>query len=102
MVVIYNNINFKDIKRDKQLSHISVIHSLITAAIIYYPKLPLSGLYQSIYNPIIPLNVEDIYCSPSFDNKLSPQISHYFIANAIKGIHLTSIKHIFKNNDFFP
>ena len=42
---MYNNINFKDIKRDKLLSYISIIYLLITAAIIYCPKLPLSGLY---------------------------------------------------------
>ena len=45
MVVIYNNINFKNIKCDKLLGYISVIYLLITAAIIYCPKLPLFRLY---------------------------------------------------------
>src|SRR6266702_885882 len=99
MVIIYNNINFKDIKCNKLLSYISVIRSLTTTAIIYCPKLPLSGLCQLIYNLIIPLNIEDIYRSPSFSDKLSPQISCYFIINAIKGIHLISVEHIFKDND---
>ncbi|OCK87553.1 uncharacterized protein K441DRAFT_594047, partial [Cenococcum geophilum 1.58] len=55
VLVIYNNINFKDIKRDKLLSYTSVIHSLITTAIIFYPKLPLTRLRQLIHNPIKPL-----------------------------------------------
>ncbi|XTI86080.1 hypothetical protein V2W45_1230156, partial [Cenococcum geophilum] len=42
--VIYNNINFKDIKRDELLGHTFIIRSLMTTAIIYYPKLPPSGL----------------------------------------------------------
>ena len=37
--------NFKDIKRDKLLSYISIIYLLIIAAIIYCPKLPFSRLY---------------------------------------------------------
>ena len=45
MVVIYNNINFKNIKYNKLFSYTSIIHSLITITIIYYPKLPLLGLY---------------------------------------------------------
>ncbi|XTI91442.1 hypothetical protein V2W45_1249303, partial [Cenococcum geophilum] len=45
VLVIYDNINFKDIKRDKLLSYTSVIRSLITATIIFYLELPLSGLY---------------------------------------------------------
>ena len=72
MVIIYNNINFKDIKRDKLLSHISIIHSLMIIIIIYYPKLPLLGLCWSIYNPIIPLNIKDIYYFPDFGDKLLP------------------------------
>ena len=45
MVVVYNNINFKDIKYNKLLSYISIIHLLTTTAIIYCPKLPLFKLY---------------------------------------------------------
>ena len=101
MVIIYNNINFKDIKYNKLLGHMSVIYSLTTTTIIYYPELPLLGLYQLIYNLTIPLNIKDIYRSPSFSNKLLLQISHYLIANAIKGIHLASVEHIFKNSELF-
>ena len=80
----------------------SVIYSLITTAIVYYPKLPLLGLYQSIYNLTIPLNIKDIYHSPGFGNKLLLQISYYLITNTIKGIHLASVEHIFKDSDLFP
>ncbi|XTI96155.1 hypothetical protein V2W45_1254189, partial [Cenococcum geophilum] len=51
-VVIYNNVNLKDIKRDKLLSYISIIYLLTTAAIIFCPKLPLSRLRQLIHNLI--------------------------------------------------
>jgi len=102
MVVIYNNINFKDIKRDELLGYMSVIRSLITAAIIYCPKLPLLGLCQLMHNPTILLNVEDIYRSPSFGNKLSPQISRYLITNTINGVYLAGIERIFKESDLFP
>ena len=102
IVVIYNNINFKNIKHNKLLSHTSIIYSLMTAVIVYYPKLPSLGLCWSIYNLTIPLNIKDIYCFPSFSDKLLLQISHYFIANTMKGIHFASIKHIFKNNNLFP
>ena len=70
IVVIYDNINFKNIKRDKLLSHISIIYSLMIVTIIYCLKLPLLGLCWLIYNLIIPLNVEDIYRSPGFGDKL--------------------------------
>ena len=102
MVIVYDNINFKDIKRDELLSYIFVIHSLTTTVIIYCPKLPPLGLYQLIYNPTILLNIKDIYHSPSFGDELLLQISHYLIANIIKGIYLTSIEHIFKDSDLFP
>jgi len=55
MVVVYNNINFKDIKRDKLLSYTSIIRLLITATIIFCLELPLSRLRQLIYNLIKPL-----------------------------------------------
>ena len=102
MVVIYDNVNFKDIKRDELLGYTSVIRSLTTTAIIYYPKLPLLGLCQLIYNLTIPLNIKDIYRSFGFGDELLLQISRYLIANIIKGIYLTSIERIFKDSDFFP
>jgi len=74
----------------------------MTVVIIYCPKLPLLGLYWLMYNLIILLNVKDIYHSFGFSNKLLPQISCYFIANAIKGIHFANVEHIFEDSDFFP
>ena len=102
IVIIYDNINFKDIKRDKLLGYISIIYSLTTTTVIYCPKLPLLGLRQLIYNPTIPLNIKDIYRSPGFSNELLLYISRYLITNAIKGIYLTSIERIFKDSNLFP
>jgi len=70
IVVIYDNINFKNIKRDKLFSYISVMRFLMTVVIVYCFELPLLGLCWLIYNLIIPLNVEDIYRSPGFGDKL--------------------------------
>ena len=102
MVVVYDNVNFKDTKRDELLGHTSVMRSLTTAAIVYCPELPPLGLLQSMHNPTIPLNVEDIYRSPGFGDELSPQISRYLIANAMKGIHLAGVERIFEDSDLFP
>ncbi|XTI92877.1 hypothetical protein V2W45_1248665, partial [Cenococcum geophilum] len=44
IVVVYNNVNFKDIKRDELLSYISVMRLLITTTIIFCLELPLSRL----------------------------------------------------------
>ena len=38
-------------------------------AIILYFRLPLSGLYQFIYNPTIPLRLKDILAAPSISSK---------------------------------
>src|SRR6266700_3386589 len=62
MVVVYNNINFKNTKCDKLLGHIFIMRSLMIIVIIYCFKLPSLGLYWLIYNLTIPLNVKDIYC----------------------------------------
>jgi hypothetical protein len=45
MVIIYNNINFKDRKRDKVMGYIDTIQSITIAAIILCPELLTSGLY---------------------------------------------------------
>ncbi|XTI93488.1 hypothetical protein V2W45_1251009, partial [Cenococcum geophilum] len=44
IVVIYNNVNFKDTKRNKLLGYTSIIRLLITATTILYPELPLFRL----------------------------------------------------------
>jgi hypothetical protein len=79
------------------------MHALMTAAIIYYPELPSTGLRQSMHNPIRLLDIDDIFWSPGFiGDELIPKISHYLIANAIKGIHQVGIDHIFDGSDLFP
>jgi len=102
-VVIYNNVNFKDIKRDKLLSYTSVMRSLITTAIIFYLELPLSRLRQLIYNLIKPLQLNDIFRLPGFiKDKLIVKISYYLIANVIKGVYLYRVERIFTKSDLFP
>jgi len=102
-VVVYDNINFKDTKRDKLLGHTSIIRLLTTAAIIFCPKLPLSGLRQSIHNPIKLLQLNDIFRLPGFiRDELILKISHYLIARAIKGVHLYGVERVFTKSNLFP
>jgi hypothetical protein len=44
-VVVYDNINFKDTKRDEVVGHKSHMCSMTIATIILCPELPSSGLY---------------------------------------------------------
>ena len=102
-MVVYNNVNFKDIKRDKLLGHTSVIRLLTTAAIIFYPELPLSRLRQLMHNLIKLLQLNNIFQSPSFiRDKLILKISYYLITNAIKGVYLYGIERVFAESNLFP
>ena len=68
-VIVYNNINFKNKKRDQVIGYIDIIWSKTTAGIILCPKLLLLGLHQSIYNLTIPLRLKDRHgVSMSDDN----------------------------------
>jgi len=102
-VVIYNNINFKDIKRDKLLSYTSIIRLLTTAAIILYPELPLSRLRQLIHNLIKPLQLNNIFRLPGFiRDELIVKISYYLITNIIKGVYLYRVERVFTKSNLFP
>ena len=102
-MVVYNNVNFKDTKRDKLLGYTSVMRSLTTATIIFCLELPLSRLRQLIHNPTKPLQLNNIFRLPGFiRNKLTVKISYYLIANAIKGVYLYGVERIFAKSDLFP
>ena len=102
-MVVYNNVNFKDIKRDKLLSYISIMRLLTTAAIIFYPELPLSRLRQLMHNPIKPLQLNNIFRLPGFiGDKLIIKISYHLIANAIKGVYLYRVERVFAKSNLFP
>jgi len=81
----------------------SVIYLLMTVAIIFYFKLPLSGLCQLMHNPIKLLQFNNIFQSPGFiGDELTLKISHYLIASTIKGVHLYKVEHIFTESNLFP
>jgi len=69
VVIIYNNINFKDKKCDQVTGHTDTMRLMTTAAIILCPRLPLSGLRYFIYNPTIPLRLKDILAAPSISSE---------------------------------
>ncbi|XTI85172.1 hypothetical protein V2W45_1232471, partial [Cenococcum geophilum] len=45
IVIIYNNVNFKERKRDEVTGYTDTMRLITTAATVLYPKLPTSGLY---------------------------------------------------------
>ena len=81
------------------------MRSIITAAIILYPKLLLLGLYQSIYNPTIPLKLKDILAALSISSKdggIRLNITRSFILDIIKRLYTASINFVFRDSDCYP
>jgi hypothetical protein len=78
---------------------------MITAAIVLYPRLPLLGLRQSIYNLTIPLRLKDILAAPSIsskDGRIGLNITRSLILDAIKRLYTASINSIFRDSDRYP
>ena len=44
MIIVYDNYNFKDTKRDKVIGHKLIMRAMTTAALIYYSYISLSDL----------------------------------------------------------
>ncbi|KAN0074986.1 hypothetical protein V8E54_007597 [Elaphomyces granulatus] len=59
-VVVYDNINFKDTKRDEHVGHKATMQAMTTACIIHCPFLPDNGLTQSMHDPTVQLDLDDI------------------------------------------
>ena len=78
---------------------------MTTAAIILCPRLPLSGLCQSIHNLIIPLRLKDILTAPSISSKDSGirlNIMQSLILDIIKRLYIASVDFIFRDSDYYP
>jgi hypothetical protein len=58
MITVYDNMNFKDRKRDG-------MRAMTTAALVLCPELSPSGLCQSMHNQTIPLILDNIFNSPA-------------------------------------
>ena len=79
--------------------------SITMAAIVLCPRLPLSGLRQSIYNPTILLRLKDILTAPSIsgeDNGIGLSITRSLILDIIKRLYTASIDFIFRDSDYYP
>lgn len=102
-VVVYDNINFKDMKQNEIVSHKFNMCSMTTAAIIFYSELSSSDLQQMMHNSTISLYIHDIFSAPgiSDDDGIKLNISRSLIADAIKKLHSFSINHIFTNTDSY-
>jgi hypothetical protein len=56
-----------------------------------------------MHNPTIALQLDDIFRLPGFlGDELTPRISHYLIANAIRGVHAKGVEHVFADSNLFP
>ena len=75
------------------------------AAIVLCPRLPLLGLYQSIYNLIILLRLKDILTAPSIfskDSGIRLSIMWSLILDIIKRLYTASINFIFRDSNYYP
>jgi len=78
---------------------------MTTAAIILCPRLPLSGLCQSIHNLIIPLRLKDILTAPSIfskDSRIGLSITRSLISDVIKRLYTASVDFIFRDSNYYP
>ena len=55
IVVVYNNINFKDNKRHEDVGHTRKYKAFTNAAVILNRDIPAGGLTQDMHDPSIPL-----------------------------------------------
>jgi len=97
-VVIYNNVNFKDIVRDEVLGYKVIMRNLATAAIIICPELLSSGLQQTMHDRTKNLNIYNIFTAPAIsdnDNNIKINISTCLISDAIRKVYLSGINMIF-------
>ena len=103
MVIVYDNVNFKDTKRDEVVGHRATMQAMTTAALILCPELPLDGLRQSMHNPAVPLKLHDIFNSPGISgDEIGPDITRSLISDAIRRVHRTGVNHIFQNSNQSP
>lgn len=67
IVVVYDNINFKDTVRDGHMGHLATMQALTTSCLVLCDNIPQdTGLLQSMHNPNrYLLSSEDIFESPS-------------------------------------
>lgn len=67
LVVVYDNINFKDTVRDEHMGHRATMEALTTSCLTLCDDIPLdTGLLQSMHDPCrYQLSLEDIFDSPS-------------------------------------
>jgi len=87
MITVYDNMNFKDRKRDEIVGHKETMRAMMTAVLVLCPELPPSGLRQSMHNPTIPLVVADIFNAPAIsgmDGGIGLDITRSLITDAIK------------------
>jgi hypothetical protein len=95
---VYDNINFKETKRDQVVGHKSAMIAMTTAAIVKCPELPAEGLTQDMHNPTIPLSLGDILFSPGVsgnDGGLGASITRGLIAEAVKALHPRTVRRVF-------
>jgi hypothetical protein len=99
-VVAYDNMNFKETKRDESIGNQSSIQCMTTSVIVLCPELPLSGLRQDMHNPTIPLRYKDIRFSSGLrgGHGLQSNISKAIIFNALKTVHGDTLSRVFEES----
>ena len=99
--MIYDNINFKNMKQNEIVNHKSDICSIIIVVIVFCSELSSFNLHQMMHNSTMLFCVHDIFFASeiSDNNNVKLNISRNLITDVIKKLHSFSINHIFTNNN---
>ncbi|KIV98311.1 uncharacterized protein PV09_09843 [Verruconis gallopava] len=100
-VLVYDNFNFKDTRRDEILGHTATMRAMTTAAIVICPSIPHTGLQQSMHNPAKPLSIHDVFQSPGISGDgtdITLRIRRFLIYQAIKSVHSNALAVSFAND----
>lgn len=101
-MIVYDNMNFKQIVRDEIVDHRDFMIAVITAALVKSLNISSTDLNQSMQNIIETLSIHDIIETSDVDEEnqsRDEQIFMFLIFNAIQKVHSTVVDSIFKNTD---
>jgi hypothetical protein len=106
IVVVYDNINFKDDKRHEDVGHTRKYKAFTNAAVILNRDIPAGGLTRDMHDPSIPLQLGEIVSSPAITggDDIGRLTSIVLIADAIKRVHEDATGRVFGggNREKYP
>lgn len=97
--IVYDNYNFQDRNRDHSLGVSPfVMRNLTTALLVKCPWLPADGLLQTMFNPSVPLEPEQVIMSPGMvRDSVSKNITLYHMSRAVAAVHSKAVATVFQD-----